>query len=189
MMLLKLSGMHKEIASIQPQLISWQRGHPDSYILNVDGSAQTNPRLVRFGGLIRDFDGQFIRGFHGNIGYSNILHAEILALMHEIQICWDEGMRHIICYTDSMHTIHLVQHVDISTHHCENEITIIRKYVAKDWTFQLCHTLREGNMCDDFLAMLETRSTSDLLIVLSPPAELRLLLTTDSMGVVDHHGQ
>ena len=101
----------------------------------MDGSAQTNPGMAGFGGLIRDFDGQFIRGFHGNIGYSNILHAEILALMHEIQICLDEGTRHIICYTDFMHNIHLVQHADVSTHHYGNEITIIRKYMAKDWTF------------------------------------------------------
>jgi len=91
------SGMHKKITSIQPYLISWQKGHPDSYILNVDGSAQTNPGIVEFGGLIRGFDGQFIRGFHGNISYSNILHAEILALLHGIQICWDEGMRHDKC--------------------------------------------------------------------------------------------
>jgi len=124
--------MHKELTSIQPQLISWQRGHPDSYILNVDGSAQTNSGMEGFGGLIRDFGGQFIYGFHGNIGYSNILHTEILALMHEIQICWNEGLRHIIYYTDSMHTIHLVQHVDVFTHHYGNEITIIRKYMAKN---------------------------------------------------------
>jgi len=62
-----------------------------------------------------------------NIGYSNILYAEISALMHEIQICWEEGLRDIIGYTDSMNTIWLVQHVDVSTHHYENEITIIIK--------------------------------------------------------------
>jgi len=105
------SSMHKEITRIQPQLISWQKGHP---------------------GLIRGFDGPFMRGFHGNIGYLNIFHAEILALMHGIQICWDEGLRDIICYTDSMHTIHLVQYADVSTHHHGNEIAIIRKYMAKD---------------------------------------------------------
>jgi len=76
----------------------------------VDGSAQTNPETAGFGGLIRDYDGQFMCGFHGNIGYSNILPAEILTLMHGIQICWDEGLRDIICYTDSMHIIHLVQY-------------------------------------------------------------------------------
>jgi len=135
------NSMHKKITSIQPQLISWHKGPSGSYILNVDGSAQTNPGMTGFGGLIRDSDGQFMRGFHDNIDYSNILHAEILALMHEIQICWEEGLGDIICYTDSMHIIHLIQHADVSTHHYGNEIAIIRKYMAKDWTFNLCHTL------------------------------------------------
>jgi len=52
--------MDKEITSIKHQLISWQKGHHDSYILNVDGSAQTNSGMAGFGGLIRDFDGQFL---------------------------------------------------------------------------------------------------------------------------------
>jgi hypothetical protein len=85
-----------------------------------------------------------MHGFYGNIAYSNILHVEILILMHEIQICWEEGLRDIICYADFIQTIHLVQHADVSTHRYENKITIIKKYVAKDWTFQLCHTLRGG---------------------------------------------
>jgi len=125
------SGMHKKITSIQPHLISWQRGPPDSYILNVDGSAQTNPGITEFGDLIRDFDGQFIRGFHGNINYSNILHAEIFALLHGIQIYWDEGMRHIICYSDYMHIIHRVQHANVFTDHYGNEKAINRKHMTK----------------------------------------------------------
>lgn len=54
--------------------------------------------------------------FRGNIDYSNILHVEIFILMHVIQICWEEGLKGIICYTNSMHTIHLVQNLDVSTH-------------------------------------------------------------------------
>jgi len=44
-------------------------------------------------------------------------------------------------------------------------------------------------MCADFLAMLGTRSTSDLLIVFNPPAELRLLVTANSTGVAYHRGR
>ena len=61
--------------------------------------------------------------------------------------------------------------------------------MAKDWTFQLWHTLMEGNMCADFLAKLGTRSTSDLLIVINSPVEIRLLLMADSMRVGYHCGQ
>lgn len=48
---------------------------------------------------------------------------------------------------------------------------------------------QEDNMCADFLAKLGTRSTSDLLFVLNPPAELRPLLTADNMSVAYHRGQ
>jgi hypothetical protein len=37
-----------------------------------------------------------MRGFYGNIGYSNILHAEMLVLLHGIRLCWEEGLRNII---------------------------------------------------------------------------------------------
>ena len=85
----------RRLLAFSLNLFLGKEGNPNPYILNVDGSAQTNLRMIEFCGLIRDFDGQFICCFHGNIGYSNILRAGILALMHEIQICWDEGLRHI----------------------------------------------------------------------------------------------
>jgi len=79
-------------------------------------------------------------------------------LMHGIQICWDKGLKCIVCYTDFMHTIHLVQHANVSTHRYENEIAIIRKHVAKDWEFRLYHTLKKGSIRVDYLAKLRTYS-------------------------------
>jgi len=61
--------------------------------------------------------------------------------------------------------------------------------MAEDLTFQLCHTIREGNIWVNFLAKLGTMSKSDLLIVLNPPYELHLLLTANSTSVFYHHGQ
>jgi len=85
-----------------------------------------------FGGLIRDSNRGFMHGFHGNIGYSNILHVEILILLHVIRICWEDGLRNIICYNDFIHTIRLVHHVDVFTQHYENEIDTIKKYMDID---------------------------------------------------------
>jgi ribonuclease HI len=42
-------------------------------IFNVDGSCISNPGVSGFGALMQNSDGA---GFVGNIGYSNILHAE-----------------------------------------------------------------------------------------------------------------
>lgn len=77
----------------------------------------------------------------------------------------------------------LVHHADVFTHHYEIETATIRKYMDEAWAFLLCHTLREGNTCADFLAKLGIWCTSELLTILDPPAELRLLLMADNMGV------
>jgi len=98
----------------------------------MDGSVQPNPRMKGFGGLIRVSKRDFMHGFHCNIDYLNILHAEILTLLYVIQICWEDGLRNIICYSDFIHTIHLVHHVDVFTHQCENEVDTIRKYMDND---------------------------------------------------------
>ena len=65
---------------LTPKMVSWQHGDEDTMILNVDGSALTNPGKAGFGGLIRKHDGSFQLGFFGSVGISNILHAEIQAL-------------------------------------------------------------------------------------------------------------
>lgn len=42
---------------------------PNGWVaLNVDGSVFENPESTRFGGLIRDQNGHFIRGFYGSLG-------------------------------------------------------------------------------------------------------------------------
>ncbi|MCI72997.1 N-hydroxycinnamoyl/benzoyltransferase, partial [Trifolium medium] len=44
----------------------------------------------------------------------------------------------------------------------------------------LQHTLREGNQCEDFLAILGASSNVDLLIHASPPAGILDLLRSDA---------
>lgn len=61
--------------------VSWQRSDVGTVTLNVDGSTLTNPSLIRFGGLVRDSSGSFLRGFYGSVGVSDILYAEVLALL------------------------------------------------------------------------------------------------------------
>lgn len=50
-------------------------------VLNVAGSAITNPGLVDFGGLLHKHEGKFLLGFSGLVSVSNILHAEIMNLL------------------------------------------------------------------------------------------------------------
>lgn len=67
-------------------------------ILYVDGCSLGNPGVSGFGGLLRNDDGAWYCGFAGNIGFSNILHAELLAVYHGLRLAWEFGMSELVCY-------------------------------------------------------------------------------------------
>lgn len=90
----------------------WVKLHPlgdDRTIMNVDGSSFRNPGRAGFGGLVRRIDGSWVSGFSGSIGFSDNWHAELSALLHGLQLAWNEGIRNLLCYTDSMNTINLIR--------------------------------------------------------------------------------
>lgn len=149
-------GLEDNFAGVAhlPRQVQWQRGSEDTMVLNVDGSALTNPGPAGFGGLIRNHDRIFLQGFHGSVGISNILHAELMALYHGVKLCWDVGFRKVFCFSDSSLVIQLVQQGVSEFHHYNSVVSRIKAYVNQDWEFSLHHIFREGNQCADFLAKL-----------------------------------
>lgn len=97
----------------QTQLIIRQKDETNAYIyiFNVDDNVQTNSREEEFSGLIRDSDENYIRGFYGNNGNFYRLYTKIITMMYGVQIF----RRFIRWYIDTLHTIHLVYHDDVST--------------------------------------------------------------------------
>ncbi|CAJ2635744.1 unnamed protein product [Trifolium pratense] len=73
-----------------------------------DGSSIDNPGASGFGGLIRNSDGAWVHGFSGNIGFSNILHAELMALYHGLLLAWELNIKDLRCYSDSATAIKLI---------------------------------------------------------------------------------
>jgi hypothetical protein len=57
----------------------------------------------------------------------------------------------------------------------------IKKLLSQSNT-TICHTLREGNNCADFLAKFGASSDSDLTIHASPPEGLSDILRSDVAG-------
>jgi hypothetical protein len=90
-------------------------------ILNVDGSSIGNPGISGFGGLIRNSHGAWIRGVAGNIGCSNILHAE----------CIMEHKR-LICYSDFIIAIKLIEDPINEWHHFASILHNIKDLLARD---------------------------------------------------------
>ncbi|GAU50646.1 hypothetical protein TSUD_333850 [Trifolium subterraneum] len=153
-------------------------------ILNVDGSSIGNPGVSGFRGLIRNSDGAWVQDFIGNIGFSNILHAELLAVCHGLALAWELDIKELWCYPGSKIVIKLLsEHVNV-WHHCAAIIYNIKDLLAKDWRVKVVHTLREGSTCADYLAKLGACNAEAYSSIAIPPNRMSLLLLADASGTI-----
>lgn len=135
---------HESVASAHipsPIAVSWKKPEEGWVVLNVDGSAITNPGRTGYGGLVRNKDGEFLVGFYGSAGISHISHAEMLALLQGIWLCREMGFSAIQCYSDSANTIRMIKEGVPPTHQEANEVATIKQLLTLDWRVELHHTL------------------------------------------------
>jgi ribonuclease HI len=152
--------------------------------LNVDGSLLGSLNSVGYGGLMRNHNIEFISRFYGTTSIKSILFAEIMAVLHGLTICWENGYRKINCLSDSLQAVNLIRS-GVSPHHrFANEILSIRQLITRDWEVVLSHTLQEGNSCVDVLAKMGAIANTPLVKTSTPPRTLAKPLFEDANGVI-----
>jgi ribonuclease HI len=166
------------------RMVRWNAHGGTGMILNVDGSSIGNPGVSGFGGLIRNLDGAWVHGFSGNIGFSNILHAELLAVYHGLVLAWGLEIKELWCYTDSRIATKLIIDSVNDWHQYATIIHNIKNLLARDWRVKVVHTLRKGNACVDYLAKLGAHNLVPYAPISTPPAEMSLLLLNDASGTL-----
>lgn len=119
----------------------------------------------------------------GSYWASMVLHTEILALLHGLEFCWNAGIRKLAYFSDSLHTISLLQQDTLVHHHFSNELEMIKRLMRIVWDCSLQHILREGNSCADFLAKKGPSSQERLVILEDPLSGMQQLLLADALGV------
>lgn len=61
--------------------------------------------IMGTGGLIRNSMGDWIIGFSSNEGLGTVLLAELLAVKNGLTLAWKEGMRSVLCESDSLEVV------------------------------------------------------------------------------------
>ncbi|KAK7269582.1 hypothetical protein RIF29_22314 [Crotalaria pallida] len=163
--------------------VSWNPPATNRVVVNVDGSSMGNPGRAGFGGLIRNYEGDWICGFAGHFGISNNIHMELLAVLHGLKLAWSRGFRSIECRTDRMEVLNLLKGGFNHFHLYASIIASIVDVVRRDWSVMFSHTLREGNQCADFLAKKGACMDANMEVFESPPPGLSNVLLADSMRV------
>ncbi|PNY05589.1 ribonuclease H [Trifolium pratense] len=168
--------------------VKWNSSNFPGYILNTDGSCIGSPTRAGFGCVIRNNAGLYIAGASGHItGSTDILLAELSAIFHGLNLATSLGINELFCYTDSLLSINLIQG-HFPRYHVYAVLIQNIKEIIQQGNITICHTLREGNQCADYLAKLGASSNDALLTHDSPPDGLRNLLNIDAAGTLFHRG-
>ena len=77
--------------------------------LNTDGSAMKNPDRAGGGGLLRDHDGVWLKGFARGLRFTNSILAELWALKDELLLAKELGFQQLIIELDALSVVILVE--------------------------------------------------------------------------------
>jgi ribonuclease HI len=163
--------------------IGWKRPQEGWIKLNSDGACKDMGVIAGCGGLFRDSDGRWIKGYTKKIGACDALHAEMWGLYLGLDMAWREHYSHLIVESDSKILIDMISDNFKFNGNIPVLVHRIRKLLKMSWNVQLNHTWREGNRSADWLANLSISTDHfNFLVLESPPCEVKRILFDDLSG-------
>lgn len=156
----------------------------DTVKLNVDGSSRGNPRLSGIGGVLWNYEGEWLTGFAGFIGITTNINAELLAIFNDQKLAWSMEIRSIMCESDLEVAWSWISNGVPHTHPHRSLVSRIQSYKNLPWQLTFRHTLREANGYVDWLAKHGALSIDTLCLWDSCPIQLASNLLADAIGVV-----
>ncbi|KAF2287057.1 hypothetical protein GH714_037261 [Hevea brasiliensis] len=162
------------------RLISWQLPTPGAFKLNIDGSVKG--RFATGGGLIRNDQVRWIRGFAYNIGSCSVPCAELWALLEGIKLAWTLGIRSLQIECDSLLVVNMVKDDALLHNSLRPLVFLIKHFLSLEWQCELTHVYREANFSADYLMNYVASFPIGLHILEAPPPGVLHWLLHDSSG-------
>lgn len=163
--------------------ISWKPPAEGVFKMNVDGSFRSSEGNAACRGLICDSMGKFLKAFHCNLGFYNVIWSELWALRLGIILACDLCLTRVIFELDSSVVVHMVHTGTSSTCFLRPLLQEVVSFLKlPDWETSVIHSYREGNRCVDLLANLGHGGSFTWCVLNEAPHSLRLLLLEDAMG-------
>jgi ribonuclease HI len=143
---------HPNIQRKETIYIGWKKP-PEGWIkLNSDGACKRGGESSGCGGLFRNSDGRWIKGYFKKIGVCDAFHAELWGMYLGLDMAWKERIPQLIVESDSKILIDIVTNNYKFSGVVPTLVQRIRNLLALDWRVQFRHTWREDNRCADWLA-------------------------------------
>ena len=162
--------------------VGWEKPPRGWVKLNTDGSAMKNPDRAGGGGLLRDHDGVWLRGFARGLGYTNSILAELWALRDGLLLAKELGLQHLIIELDALSVVMLMNN-ETENLLMEPLLTDCRNLLKDIPNKRVVHAFRETNQCADALAKLGSQSLYSFVVFCNPPPVVESLLSFDKANM------
>lgn len=138
-------------------LICWQPPAVGSFKLNVDGSRRKG--FAACGGLVRDSNGSFVRGFYCNLGTATSVSAELWGLVHGLCLAKNLGIQSLLVELDSQVVINMIRMRRTICCYLKPLLDEALQHINdSNWHCSVSHVYREANSCADHLTNLGHQS-------------------------------
>ncbi|CAL2258284.1 unnamed protein product [Prunus armeniaca] len=143
---------HKPIRSLAT--LSWQYPAAGVTKINTDGCQNGETSRIAAGAVLRSSSGMWIKGFAANIGYGQVLDAELWGIFYGLKSAWDMGCSDVVLESDSAIAVHLLNKTVDALHPLATLLWGCQDYIKKCWGCSIYHVYCECNMVADRLANL-----------------------------------
>lgn len=152
---------------------------PEGWIkLNTDGSLKSH--IAGGGGVIRDSQGQFIKGYREHYGHISILEAEVRAIATGIALCKSLKYGRVIVEADSLIAIQFCKCNIEMPWHVKYHVQFIKE-TSRTMQVEFKHIWREGNQAADHMANLgQSTNGKEIMEPKDIQKELKTILVLDN---------
>ena len=162
--------------------VGWEKPPVGWAKLNTDGSAIGSIGKAGGGGVIRDHNGHWLKGFARPIGDSNSCMAELWALRDGLLLAKEMGLSNLIIELDALSVVLLINNNTINLV-MEPLLTDCRNLLSEIPNKQIVHIYREANQCADALAKFGASIASSFVIFLNPPSVVESILAANKASL------
>ena len=163
--------------------MGWSPPRNEWITLNTDGCCKGNFELAGCGGLLRNTNGDWIKGYSYNIGSCNVLAAEMWGAIKGLKIAWSEGHRKVLLGIDSALAVKWINERLQPTSLMANLFARCFHLMGRNWEVRVVHIYREQNCATDFLASVAIQHGKGLVIYDAPPLNIQFIIFEDRRGV------
>lgn len=150
--------------------------------LNSDGAKRTN--LSACGGLIRDAEGKWIRGFCRFLGSSSVLRAEAWGLLEGVRLALDLALDSMELECDSRILVDSVLGRCAICPEIRRMVLGIRQCLNGFRRWKLTHVWREANRATDALDSRGLQHNhGEMLVFAEAPLVKKRVLSEDDLGL------